>query len=205
MQQQQFAGSQRDRRGIGGGALLIAIGLVLLVQRYTPPPLGALPWPFFIIGPGCGFYLLMLLGRRGAGPLAIPATILTCLGLIFLGQSLFDYYESWAYIWALLPTAAGIGMVIGGLWDGKPALVRAGTHTARGGLTMLLIFGTLFELFIFHSAAILVILWPLALIGGGAFLLLRGRLDRPAAPDPWLPTPPLTPTAKDDDEQLFPY
>ncbi len=45
MQQQQFAGSQRDRRGIGGGALLIAIGLVLLVQRYTPLHLGALPWP----------------------------------------------------------------------------------------------------------------------------------------------------------------
>ncbi len=55
----------------------------------------------------------MLRGGRGAGPLAIPATILTCLGLIFLGQSLFDYYESWAYIWALLWLTPGMaGMMI---------------------------------------------------------------------------------------------
>jgi len=202
---QQLAGPRRETRGIIGGAILIAIGLVLLVQRYTPLHLGALLWPFFIIIPGCFLYLVMFLGGRGSGPLAIPATILTTLGLIFLGQSLFDYYESWAYIWALLPTAVGIGMAIGGLWDGKPTMVQAGAHTARGGLTMLLIFATCFELFIFHSAAFLVVLLPLALIGGGAFLLLRGRLNRPAAPAPWLATPAPTPTAKDDDERLFPY
>ncbi len=208
MQQQQSAGFQRDMRGVGGGALLIAIGLVPLVQRYTPLHLGEQFWPFFIIIPGCCFYAMMLLGGRGAGPLAIPATVLTTLGLIFLGQSLFDYYESWAYIWALLPTATGVGMVIGGLWDGKPALVQTGTHTARTGLTMLLVFGTLFELFIFHSfhsAGILVVLWPFALSGGGAFLLLRGRLDRPAALDPWRITPAPTVATKDDDEQIFPY
>jgi hypothetical protein len=205
MHQQQSTGFQRDMRGVGGGALLIAIGLVVLVQRYTPLHLGALLWPFFIIGPGCLLYLLMLLNGRGSGTLAIPATVVTTLGLILLGQSLFDYFESWAYIWALLPTAAGAGMVIGGLWDGKAAMVRFGMHTARGGVTMLLIFATFFELFIFHSATFLVILWPVALIGGGAFLLLRGRLNRPAAPDRWLATTAPTPTAKDDDGQLFPY
>ncbi len=208
MYQQQSAGIQRDMRGVGGGVILIVIGLALLVGRYTPLHLGALLWPFFIIGPGCLFYLLMFLNGRGAGSLAIPATILTTLGLILLGQSLFDYFESWAYIWALLPAAAGVGMVIGGVWDGKPAMVQAGMHTARTGLTMLLIFGAFFELFIFHSATFLVVLLPLALIGGGAYLLLRGRLNRPAAPDPWLSTPvptPTTPATREDDEQVFPY
>lgn len=201
---QRYDGAQRDSRGVGGGTILVALGLVLLVQRHTPPQLGAALWPFFIIGPGCFFYLLMLLGGRGSGSLAIPATILTTLGLILLGQSVFDYYESWAYIWALIPTAAGAGMAIGGLWDGKPAMVRAGAHTARGGLTMLLTFGTFFEFFIFHRAAVLVALWPVAMIVGGAFLLLRGRFARPAAPDPWLATPPST-TPANDDEQMFPY
>ena len=206
MQQQQFDGPRRETRGVIGGALLIAIGLVMLVQRYTPLHLGELFWPFFIIGPGLLLFTLMLLGGRGAGALAIPASVVTTIGLILLGQSLLDYYESWAYIWALIPTAVGVGMAIGGVWDGKPALVRGGVQTARGGLTMLLIFATFFELFIFHSATFLVVLWPLALIGGGAFLLLRGRLNRPAAPDPWLPTPAPTPTAAgDDDKQLFPY
>lgn len=205
MQQLEQPRSQHEARGMVGGAILIALGVGLAVQRYTPLHLGALLWPFFIIIPGGFFYLMMLLGGRGSGSLAIPATILTTLGLIFLGQSLFDYYESWAYIWTLLPTAVGIGMVIGGFWDGKPKMVQVGAHMARGGLMMLLIFATFFELFIFHSATFLVALLPLALIGGGAFLLLHGRRNRPFVPDPWLAMPTPTPTAKDDDEQLFPY
>ena len=205
---QQLEGPRRETHGVVGGALLIAVGVVLLVQRYMPIHFGAHFWLFFIIIPGCCFYAMMLLGGRGAGSLAIPATVLTTLGLIFFGQELFDYYESWAYIWALLPAAAGIGMVIGGLWDGKSAMIQGGMHTARVGLGMLLISATFFELFIFHRASFLVVLWPVVLIGGGVFLLLRGRSRRTVTPEPWFATPaapaPIT-TAKDDDEQVFPY
>ena len=161
-----------------GGAVLIAIGVAIFFRRTFHIDFPGFAWPFFIIGPGLAFFVAMFFGGRGAGSLAIPGSVITTIGLILLGQSLFDYFESWAYIWALIPTAAGVGLIIAGLWDGKPKMISAGTQAASSGLVMLLIFGTFFELFIFHGAGIAAYAWPIVLISIGAFQLVRGRLKQ---------------------------
>jgi hypothetical protein len=40
-------------------------------------------WPFFLIGPGMGFYLMYFLGEKEKG-LLIPAAILVGMGLLFI-------------------------------------------------------------------------------------------------------------------------
>lgn len=169
-----------------GGAVLIAIGAAIFLRRTFNFDFPDFAWPFFIIGPGLAFFAAMFFGGRGAGSLAIPGSVITTIGLILLGQSIFNYYESWAYIWALIPAAAGTGMIIAGLWDGKPKMIQAGTQVASSGLLMLLIFGTFFELFIFQGSNLAAYAWPVGLIAIGAFQLLRGRLaQRTSTPPAW--------------------
>lgn len=87
----------------------------------------------------------MLAGGRSAAGLTIPGSIITTIGLLLLYQETFDHFESWAYAWALIPTAVGVGIVIelliniSGTFDG----VLAGTVV------------------------------PLVLIGAGIYLFLR--------------------------------
>ena len=167
-----------------GGAVLIAIGAAIFLRRTFNFDFPDFAWPFFIIGPGLAFFAAMFFGGRGAGSLAVPGSVITTIGLILLGQSIFNYYESWAYIWALIPAAAGTGMIIAGLWDGKPKMIQAGTQVASSGLLMLLIFGTFFELLIFQGSNLAAYAWPVGLIAIGAFQLLRGRLARRTSTTP---------------------
>jgi hypothetical protein len=48
-------------------------------------------WPFFLIAPGCGFFLMYFFGEREKA-LLFPALILTFLGVIFLGGKDADIY-----------------------------------------------------------------------------------------------------------------
>jgi hypothetical protein len=176
---------QGNFSGLIGGAILVTLGAAFLLRQTFDIDIVGLSWPLFIIIPGLALLAAALFGGRGAGHLAIPGSVVTTIGAILLFQNTFDYYESWAYVWALIPTASGVGMVIAGLREGKPKEMRAGVETASGGLTMFLIFGAFFELFIFRGAAVVVFAWPVALIAVGALLLLRGRLGRQAADEPW--------------------
>lgn len=188
-----------------GGAVLIAIGAAIFLRRTFNVDFPDFAWPFFIIGPGLAFFVAMFFGGRGAGSLAVPGSVITTIGLILLGQSIFDYFESWAYIWALIPVAVGTGMVIAGLWDRKPKMIQAGTQVASSGLLLLLIFGTFFELFIFHGAGIAAYAWPIVLIAIGACQLLRGRAARRTATAPaWDDEEVPEPTGPDAGS-TFPY
>lgn len=195
-----------ERSGLVGGAILVALGMTFLFQRtiHLDFNIVGLAWPFFIIGPGLLLFTLMILGGRGAGSLAIPASVVTTIGLILLGQSIFDYYESWAYVWALIPTAVGVGMAIGGFWDGKRQLVRVGLGMVSGGLTMFLIFGSFFELFIFGRGHLGAYVWPVVLIAVGLALLLGRSRSRATSDDTWHDDDP-TPVRPQDEGRVFPY
>jgi hypothetical protein len=187
-----------------GGAILVALGVAFLLRQTFQIDIGGFAWPLYIIVPGLGLLGAALLGGRGAGHLAIPGSVVTAIGLILFFQSTFDYYESWAYAWALLPTAAGVGMMIAGLREGRPKELHVGVEMIAGGLTAFLVFGTFFELFIYHGAFLGAYTWPVALIVVGAILLGRGRLGRGSvdAPrydaDQTAPRPPA-------DGPTFPY
>jgi hypothetical protein len=63
-------------------------------------------WPFFLIGPGLGFFLMYFFGKKEQG-LLVPGYILTGLGVLFL----FIFAEG-MYLWPLLLIALGIFMLV---------------------------------------------------------------------------------------------
>lgn len=177
------------RSGLVGGAILVAIGAHLLLREFLHIDLGQYGWPFFIIGPGLLFFAGMVIGGRGAGDLAVPGAIVTTVGLILFTQNLTGRFETWAYAWALIPIAVGLGMIIAGSWDDKPKEIREGREVAGIGALLFLGFGTFFELFIFRGSALSPYLFPVAMIVGGIALViwnaLRAQRKANAAEDPF--------------------
>lgn len=200
--QEQASQRREGHNGMVGGAIMVALGVVFLSQHLISFTGLGFPWPLFILGPGLLLFGLMVAGGRGVAGLAVPASILTALGLLFFFQSAFDYFESWAYAWALLPTAGGVGTALAGLWAGNPQLARNGARAAAVGFTIFLAFGAFFELLIFRRGAIGGHAWTIALLLVGGFLLLRGWADR-RAHDPWAADEPDFDVR--DNGRVFPY
>ena len=94
------------RQGLVGGAILVALGAHFLFRQVFDFDLGRYGWPLFIIGPGLLLFAGMAVSGRGAGGLAIPASIVTTIGLLLFVQNATGYYESWAYGWAAFCTTA---------------------------------------------------------------------------------------------------
>jgi hypothetical protein len=91
-------------------------------------------------------------------------------------QNLTGRFETWAYSWALIPTAVGVGLMIAGHWDGDEKQVREGRGTMLVGLALFLGFGAWFELFIFRGSALTTYSFPVALIAGGLAVVVRNAL-----------------------------
>lgn len=175
----------RNRWGLFGGAVLIALGLVFLAGEFLSFNVWRWLWPFFILGVGAAFFVGMFAGGRGLGPLAVPGSVITTLGLILLVQNIFGIWGTWAYAWTLMIAGAGIGLIIFGGWSGVPDLARAGRVVTTVGVVLFLIFGLFFEL----GASLLGLrspgglVWPLLLIVAGLYVLVgRPLLDRYTGP-----------------------
>jgi len=191
----------RNRASIIVSMILIGLGVLILFGQVLH--IGAL-WPLFIIVPGLMFFVGMAFGGKAAGPLAIPGSIVTMVGLILLAQSWLDHFESWVYAWALIPVAVGIGMVIHGMWSGDERTAHNGRRVMTIGMIIFLTMGAFFEL-IFNLSKTEVggYIWPILMIGAGVFLLARRGGMRPARvsevpgqrvePPPARPVPPPPP------------
>lgn len=162
------------------GAILVAVGVVALTLRALDVDLDAFigeqTWPLLVIVPG-----LVLLGLAfvrtppdGLG-FAIGGSIVTTVGAILLVQANTETWQSWAYVWALIPGAAGLGMVGYGLLTRSAELVSK-------GIRMVLIAGALFVVGWWYFEALFATgeppigidtWWPLALIGAGAIIAVR--------------------------------
>ena len=116
-----------------------------------------------------GFVFLVWAILSGAGGLAVPGAILAGIGGIFYYQNMTGDWESWSYIWSLIPGFVGIGIIISGIIEGnfKEAI--------SSGLVLLLISAIL--LFVFGSAFGLsggiTQYWPALLIALGFISLIR--------------------------------
>lgn len=165
--------TNETRSGVLSGAILVTLGALFLAQNLFSFDPGRYGWPLFIIGPGVLLFSGMFIGGRGAGSLAIPGSIVTTIGLMLFVQNLTGRFETWAYSWALIPTAVGVGLQIAGHRDGIAAMVREGQRLMLIGLTLFAVFGASFELFIFRSSPLAPYLFPLALIVGGLALVAR--------------------------------
>jgi hypothetical protein len=164
----------RDQRQSSAifGLILILVGL-FFVARQLAPDLFAdwLTWPLIIMAAG-GFALLGAIVTRSAG-LAVPGTVVTGIGSILYWQNATGRWDSWSYIWTLIPGFVGLGLVFS-------SLLGAGSEERRSGLQLMLfslvgfaIFGGAFE-FGWDFGR----LWPLILILIGGYTLLRGLMRR---------------------------
>jgi len=155
------------RASIAGGIILILLGGLFLASEIFPHVFSFWEWPFIIIGVGCVFLFWALIS--GIGGLAVPGAILSGIGGILYYQHISHDWESWAYIWALIPGFVGVGIILSGIIDRK--FKKAFT----GGLILMLISAVLFFAFGSHLGLESSIsqYWPVLLILLGVIALAR--------------------------------
>lgn len=163
--------STSDKRGsIVVGGILVVIGAIFLFVNVFRIDFGNI-WPiiFFIIG--AGFYLPVLLmprERQNLSGLLIPGTILFGLGAIFFYNILADDWESWAYIWTLIPASVGLGLLLAarvGNWGGDTMKVGFWMFVISTGVCLILA--------AFFGGGNAGLIGAILLIVLGVFLLIR--------------------------------
>jgi hypothetical protein len=165
-----------NRNGIVWGLLLIILGGFFLATRMMPDLFGEIFWPFIVIGVGGMFLLAAILTRTGG--LAVPGSIIAGIGGILYWQAVTGRWESWAYIWTLIPGFVGVGVIFAGLLDReKPRFDSGGLVLMAISAMGFLIFGSAFGQ-LFGLTFDVGTLWPLFLIGIGVITLISALFRR---------------------------
>jgi MFS family permease len=161
---------RRRRGGLAIGMIMILIGGWFLAVQVIPG-LDAwvdrnIGWPWIVIGIGLVF---LVFGIFAAPGLAIPAAIISGIGGILYYQNLTGDYESWAYLWTLIPGFVGVGVIVTNLIQGRiKEALRDGWGSIFISLVLFAIFGSAFG-----DLAFLGKYWPVLLILAGLVSLLR--------------------------------
>jgi hypothetical protein len=163
------------------GIFLLLVGAWFLAGQYFPQLNQFIKldieWPLLIVGIGL-FFLIMSMLLRAPG-LAVPASIIGGIGAIFNYQNQSGDWQSWAYMWTLIPGFVGVGVMLTQILEGR---IWAGL---REGINLILFSLLMFGLFsgFLGGPANFARLWPLFLIGSGVWMLLknvRGRREERA-------------------------
>jgi hypothetical protein len=163
---------RRNTGALVGGSLLILFGLLaLLTQLFSGFDFWGTFWPFLIMGIGAMFFVGMFAGGKSVAGLAIPGSIIMAVGLMLFIQNVTNHWESWAYGWTLILIAVGLGIYIMGLYAGSQSQRQSGVQVMKVGLVLFILFGAFFEM-IFNSFGLSNILFPVALILLGLYLLV---------------------------------
>lgn len=162
---------RRERSSLAFGILLILIGAVFLAARFFPILTTWIQiqftWPLIIIAVAVFLLLLGLLVR--APDMAVPACIVGGIGGILYWQNNTGLWESWEYLWTLLPGFVGVGILLSALLGG------GSRGNLSGGVWLIFISLTLFAIFgsFFGSLGILGPYWPVLLILLGIIVFIR--------------------------------
>jgi peptidoglycan/LPS O-acetylase OafA/YrhL len=172
--------SRQNRTQLALGILLVLIGVWFIAVRQVPilKPFSNLnlDWPFYVIGAGA---ILLLIGLVSDAPrMAIPAAIVAGIGGILYYQNISQDWQSWNFMWALIPGFVGVGNILAGLFGDDTR------HNIGRGINLIVISAVLFLIFaaIFnrinilgnYGAAGLLILLGLYVIGRGLMSSRRG-------------------------------
>jgi hypothetical protein len=165
--------NRQNRTQLVLGLLLILIG-VWFVAAQRIPALKTwveiqFQWPFYVIGAGVLILVIGLL--TGAANMAIPACIVAGIGGILYYQNMSNDWESWSFLWTLIPGFVGIGTILAGVLgeDTRHNLGRGLNLVVISGV-MLVIFAAFFQRLSFlgsYGPAALLILVGLYIIGRG--------------------------------------
>jgi hypothetical protein len=159
------------RSGMAIGLVLVIIGAWLLVTQFFPALRGWFSWPAIIIAVGLLLFLSGLF--LGEYEMVIPGCVVGGVGGILYWQNLTGNWESWSYVWALIPGFAGTGTLLAGLLRRDGPQVRGGLWTLLVSAILFLVFGSLFGVI-----GALGRYWPVLLIVLGIFALVDGLVRR---------------------------
>ena len=155
------------RESVGWGIILILVGLGFLANQLFPGLFAGFAWPWLLVALG-GIFVVMSLVTRTGGTM-VPGVILLGVGGILLYQTRTGNWESWAYLWPLMPGLAGLGLFLGSFLDREMRPARmVGLIMLVAGLLLLAVFGGLFGL-----TPEILRFWPVLLIVIGAVIFLR--------------------------------
>ncbi len=170
--------SKSNRTQIILGILLVLVGVWFVAVRQIPAlkPFSnlQLDWPIYVIGAGT---VILIVGLATGEPrMAIPASIVAGVGGILYYQNLNNDWESWLFLWTLIPGFVGVGNILAGLLgdDTRHSLGR-GINLIVISAVLFLIFAAIFKRLNFlgdYGVPALLIFFGLYIIGRG---LLRSR------------------------------
>ncbi|MBS1248499.1 MAG: hypothetical protein MAG431_00051 [Chloroflexi bacterium] len=157
----------KKRTSMAGGLLLILIGAVLLAFQILPGFHIQFSWPWIVIA--VGLFLFTIGALTGEPDMAIPASIVGGIGGILTYQNATGNWESWSYLWALIPGFVGTGILLAKVLGGeKDTSWREGGWLILISLILFSVFGSFFG-----ALGMLGDYWPALLILLGLILLVR--------------------------------
>ncbi|MFA5873855.1 MAG: hypothetical protein WC832_07810 [Anaerolineales bacterium] len=169
---------KKNRTQLVLGLLLILVAGWLIATRIQPDLANILhltfDWPMWVMFAGAVLLVIGLL--VGAPDMAIPACIVAGIGGILYYQNATNNWESWAYMWTLIPGFVGVGKILSGIIGGDfMACLREGLKLLLTCAILFTIFATIFNAWtIFGSYSAYV---PIALLFVlGILLIVRGIL-----------------------------
>lgn len=163
------------------GVILILVGAWFLLDKTMPAfhkffePY--IEWPANMLLIGAGILIVgLVLGQPG---MAVPAAIVAGLGGIFYYQQTTDSYETWSYMWTLIPGFVGVGSILAGLLgDNTAHNIKRGLNLMVLSVVLFLVFSSFFggwELLGNYGPAILLILLGLWVLGSGLIRSFRKK------------------------------
>ena len=122
-----------NNHGLGGlfipGIPILVTGGILFVASVTNNwGIWALAWPLEVIAVGIGFLLAAIFLR--VIWLLIPAMIITFVGGALAFTTLTGLWNTWSFLWTVVPLALGLAFIIIGLNEQKTALTIVGAGFA---------------------------------------------------------------------------
>jgi uncharacterized integral membrane protein len=170
--------SNDRRKTIVSGIMLILIGAIFISVQVFPGIkeyfTWEFTWPMIIIMVALG--LLILGALTGTADMLVPASVVGGIGgILYFQNSGVLTWQSWAYLWALIPGFVGIGVTLAGLLKWKKSDILEGLKTIMVSAVLFLVFGS-FLGDIFGYVPFKQYL-PYLLIALGVFLFVRALFD----------------------------
>jgi hypothetical protein len=171
---------KKNRTQLVLGALLILVAGWLIATRINPDLANLIQltfdWPMWVILTGAALLVIGLL--VGEPDMAIPACIVAGIGGILYYQNVTYRWDSWSYMWTLIPGFVGVGKILSGIIGGDfLTSLREGLKTILASVILFTIFATIFNAWTIFGPFSSYI--PIALLFViGLWLIVRGLTRR---------------------------
>ena len=173
--------NKQGRSQLALGVILILLGAWFLMDK-SVPAFHALfnqytKWPVNMLLIGGGIFIFgLVLGQPG---MSVPAAIVAGLGGIFYYQEATKNFQSWSYMWALIPGFVGVGTILAGLLGENTASnLKHGLNLMVISAVLFLVFSSFFggwALLGTFGPAILLILLGVWVLGSGLYRSFRNK------------------------------